>query len=214
MYRERLTITLEADLLSAIDSMIDGQLLRNRSQTIEHLLKEGIGLHELRQALLFFSAPLDSKQLEAVTAFCLSNQINELLLGVPAGQTSLLSDIQIQIRQQAPSMHLTHVPTDFGTGGALTLQRANLTHPFLMINLDGSLHLPLSILPVYAFHRLHHAPLTRLIKAGADSRYSPCGIDIASPEILLNVPTGITSLIDDVYPVMEKEGKVRTYVTD
>ena len=214
MYRERLTITLQADLLTAIDSMIDGQLLRNRSQTIEHLLKEGIGLHQLRQAFLFFNLPFDSKQLKAVTAFCLHSNIQELLLGLPAGQTSMLNDIQILIRQQAPNLLLKHVPTDFGTAGALILQRANLNHPFLLIALDTSLQLPISILPAYAFHRLHHAPLTRLIRAGADGRYAPCSIEIASPEALLSIPAGIASLIDDVFPVMEKEGKVRPYVID
>ena len=214
MYRERLTITLESNLLSAIDSMIDGQLLRNRSQTIEHLLKEGIGLHEIHRAFLFFTASLESKQLEAVTAFCLNNEINELLLGLPAGQTALLGDIQMQIRQQASNMSLVHVPTDFGTAGALILQRASLNHPFLIINLNTSLHLPDNILPAYTFHRLLHAPLTRLIRPSANKQYTPCGIEIVSPEMLLNIPAGIASLIDDVYPVMEKEGKVRTYVTD
>ena len=213
MYRERLTITLEPELLAAIDGMVDKQLLRNRSQTIEHLLKEGIGLHELRQAFLFFSEPADAAVLEQTVMFCANNGISELLLGIPAGQTAQFADMQAVARQAAPTLQITHVPTDFGTGGALVLQRENLSHPFLILTLTPNLRLPSSILVAYAFHRQHHAPLTRLIREEPDGRYAPCGIEIASPELLVSIPSGIASLSADVFPAMAKGGKVRSYVT-
>ena len=213
MYRERLTITLEVDLLSAIDALIDKQILRNRSQTIEYLLKEGMGLHELQQAFLFFNQQLDAKQLEHVVNFCVSNGISELLLGIPAGQTTLLHDAQTVIRQQHPSLNLIHVPTDFGTAGALVLQHARLVHPFLLLTLEPTLHVPSSILPAYSFHRQHHAPLTRLLKQDPENCFRPSGIEIASPELVSAIPAGIASLSADVFPALAKEGKVRLYVT-
>lgn len=41
--KTRLTITLSQDLLQNVDSTIDKQLIRNRSQAIEHLLHQSLG---------------------------------------------------------------------------------------------------------------------------------------------------------------------------
>lgn len=41
--KSRLTITLSQDLLKNVDATIDEQLIRNRSQAIEHLLQQSLG---------------------------------------------------------------------------------------------------------------------------------------------------------------------------
>lgn len=49
--RDRLTITLRRDLLSQIDSIIDGVQIRNRSHAIEYLLTQSLG-PQARQAII------------------------------------------------------------------------------------------------------------------------------------------------------------------
>ena len=48
MNRERLTITLRADLLKQLDGLIDGQRLRNRSHAIEYFLSRSLGAKNLK----------------------------------------------------------------------------------------------------------------------------------------------------------------------
>ncbi|MEK7827956.1 MAG: sugar phosphate nucleotidyltransferase, partial [Thermodesulfobacteriota bacterium] len=52
MTRERLTITLRKDLLEKIDSLIDGQKIRNRSHAIESLLSKATHHHPVKVLIL------------------------------------------------------------------------------------------------------------------------------------------------------------------
>lgn len=210
MLRERITITVEPGLVTAIDSLVDRQTLRNRSHAIEHLLKEGLGLHQVEQAVLFFDAPWQAEQLKEVAAACTSLGIGTLFIGLPLGEAARVSELGASLRDLGEFI-VTHLPTDFGSGGALLLQREALAHPFLVFWVGPGLHAPASVLPAYVFHRQHHALLTRLVRP-SDGSYAPAGIDILQPDLLAHIPAGQTDLIRDIYPELTRSANVRAYV--
>ncbi|MEM3247647.1 MAG: sugar phosphate nucleotidyltransferase [Candidatus Micrarchaeaceae archaeon] len=53
MPRERISIMLDSDLISRLDSLVDGVEIRNRSHAVERLLDETLRQHEPKRALVF-----------------------------------------------------------------------------------------------------------------------------------------------------------------
>ncbi len=58
MKRERLTITLRTDLLKTLDSLIDGQRLRNRSHAIEYFLSKSLAEKDSKVLILAGGNPV------------------------------------------------------------------------------------------------------------------------------------------------------------
>ncbi len=58
MSRERLTITLRDDLLRQLDSLIDGERLRNRSHAIEYFLSRTLGVRALKVLIMAGGRPV------------------------------------------------------------------------------------------------------------------------------------------------------------
>lgn len=215
MYRERLTITLERDLVTAIDSLIDKERLRNRSQTIEYLLKEGIGLHQLNQAFLFIDANLSTPQLNQVTQLFASTGISKIYLSIDRtlrDQTAEISqNIQNQYRELGLPVELDEVPADFGSGGALVVRKEELTTPFLLSWVAEEVPLPTSLVGAYVFHRQHQGLLTQLLHA-QELEFTSTGLAIANPELISHIPAGIVDLPSTVFPQLIKESKVKGYI--
>jgi NDP-sugar pyrophosphorylase family protein len=211
MQRERLTITLEPDLIAAADSLIDKSAIRNRSHALEHLIKEGLGLHLLRQAFFFVAADWEQRRLEELLALCVAQGIETVFLCVSAEAARIRSDIRALISDRAPGMAVRDVPLDFGSGGAILLQKEALAHPFLLAWLSGSLTLPPSLVGAYASYRAQQSVVTQLICSPNGQEYRRAGLAIAGPSLLAQVPAGIVSLEESVFPELLKAGKVGTY---
>jgi len=212
MFRERVTITLEPEVLVAIDSLIDSQVLRNRSHAIEHLLKEGLGLHQLEQAFLFFGDDWQQAQLEKVLELLAPLAVKQLFIVLPTASQHY-AEISALIHAHSPDRFtLTQVPADFGSGGAVVLQKAQITQPILLITIDAQFHPPSSLLPAYTFHRQHHSILTEFVCYTGKGEHQAAGLVLANPELLLHIPAGIISLQETVYPALAKENNLRAYV--
>lgn len=56
MRRERITVTLKGDLITNLDSLVDGKTVKNRSNAIEHLIENRFKLNVLRKAILVGSS--------------------------------------------------------------------------------------------------------------------------------------------------------------
>jgi len=206
--RERITVTLEPALIDSIELLVDGQTLRNRSHAIEHLLKEGLGLHELQQAFLFFEPGWTASQLTAVLSLCRLADIRTFFLCLPTGDPR--TD---EVRNLTKAFTTQLVPLDFGSGGALALQKEKISHPFLLVWLRPGLSIPTNITQLFTFHRQHHAILTRVLTPHGDAEYSAAGVDIAQPELIDSIPAGIVSLQATVFPNLAREAKMRGYAT-
>lgn len=205
--RERITITLEPDLVAAADALVDRSSIRNRSHALEHLIKEGLGLHLLRQAFFFVDEGWTQPALDSVVALCASQGIATVYLAAPA---HLRSDIRTLIAAKSPDIDLQDVPLDFGSGGALVLKKGELAHPFLLAWISAASSVPRELTGAYLAHRQRNALATQLVVAEGDA-YRPCGIAIAQPEILAYVPAGAVSLEATVFPELLKAGKLGTY---
>ena len=215
MQRNRLTITLDSELLKGIDGLIDKEELRNRSQTIEHLLKEGIGLHQLKQVFLFISEDFSQSHLEAVVKLCSFTEIRQFFVCTPlalqskvAEITAVINDIY-QAKNLIPSIQA--VPFDFGSGGALILQKHLLTTPFFLAWIKEPLPLPQNLISPYLFHRRHHPTLTQLLFTSDGATYTSNKLAIAQPELLSSIPAGISQIEETVFPELVKDDKVRAY---
>ena len=210
MQRERLTITLEPDLIAAADSLVDKSAIRNRSHALEHLIKEGLGLHLLRQAFFFVSG-WSQEQLAGLVRLCQVQGIEMIFLCLNAADTGQRADIRSLIGSQAPEITIRDVPLDFGSGGAVLLQKDQLAHPFLLAWLKPSLTLPPSLVGAYATHRSQQREATQLLVSQDGRQYREAGLSIASPGLLAHIPAGIASLEDSVFPELLKQGNVGTY---
>lgn len=118
MYRERITITVDSDLLQAVDGLIDKELLRNRSQTIEHLLREGIGLSQLKQAFLFVDESFEESRLINLIKLCTEAKIETFYICVRASEQAIFAKVSELIAQQTQA-EINLVPADFGSGGSV-----------------------------------------------------------------------------------------------
>ena len=210
MQRQRLTITLDTDTLTALDSLVDDDTLRNRSHAIEHYLKQGLGLHQLRQAFLFLEAGWEQDQLEKVLDLCSKTGITTLYLCLPSKLSGLASEVEASIAQKG-GFTTQFVPTDFGSGAAVLLQKAQLDQPFLLCWFTHELKVPDSLLLPYLFHTEHRSILTMLLSSNNALEYRASGLSIAQPELTSYIQAGISSLATDVFPLLLKDGKVRGY---
>jgi len=201
---------LEPDLVSAADALVDRSAIRNRSHALEHLVKEGLGLHLLRQAFFFLGDGWGQDQAERVAALCHTQGIVRSYLCASAGQESQRGDLRAVLGRRAPEMASEDVPLDFGSGGAVLLRQAELEHPFLLVWLGADLRLPASLVGAYAAHRRLNHTVTQLI-AGDGRRYAEAGLAIASPALPGHIPAGIVSLQAAVFPELLKTGTLGTY---
>lgn len=214
MYRERLTITLDTDLLSAVDSTIDRSSIRNRSHAIEHLLREGLALHQLTQAFLIIQEDWDSSTLPKVITLCDKVGITSYYLVANPITSSLTAEITISISNLS-ELHprVQTIAGDFGSGGALVLQRDKLHNPFLIIDLGADLSSPIELSAAYGFHRRHNGILTQVLRSADAQDFQATGFTIANPELIDEIPAGVVSLTETVFPALLKAGKVKGYVS-
>ncbi|MDE1860392.1 MAG: hypothetical protein KGH72_01610 [Candidatus Micrarchaeota archaeon] len=150
--KERLTITLDKNLLSAIDSMIDGVKIRNRSHAIEQLLNSSIHRSNYRKVLIFAGGskvtingrgvnvsmvsirgrPIISYILEELKA----NHVHDVIVSI--GRNS--DEIPAYLGNGSKfGMHINYVKEDMprGTEGALALAESFMgSEPFFAVNGD------------------------------------------------------------------------------
>ncbi len=217
MQRHRLTITLDTEILAALDTFTDGDLLRNRSQTLEHVLKEGLGLYNLRQAFIFAELGWQQIQLEATLNLASQSRISTLYLCLPSAQAATSQEmraiiVDYTIKNNLPAFEVIPVPSDFGSGTAVLLQKDHLETTFLIFELGTHFQAPTSLATPLAFHRQHHTAATLMLASNNSIDYSYSGIAIAEPELTTAITGGTSSLQQHIFPQLLKDGRVRGYL--
>lgn len=211
MSRDRLTITLDEALLSAVDGTIDGSTVRNRSHAIEHLIRQGLHLHELTHVVLLAGKetgrPIVPEFAERLRG---TNIIHGVIVSDPE-HPQWAQGLATSLQALAPTLQTRIIPGDFGTGAALTLLHDDLAQPFLLLELGEDTHLPPSFLPLYTEHRQSDKTVTQLLTTEDGLSFTPTGCRIISPEFIAQIPPGRANL-SDVFPLLAKAGRVGTYV--
>jgi len=173
--RDRLTITLRNDLLSELDSIVDGINVRNRSHAIEILLSRVLESRRVRKALILAGGkgtrmrpltyempkpmiPLKGKPLiQHIIELCRKYEIREIIMSVGYLGDKIKdhfgdgSHLGVDIKYVEEKQEL-------GTAGPLRLARKYINGPFLMFNGDVLSNIDLSDL--IRFHTEQKATAT------------------------------------------------------
>lgn len=211
MSRDRVTITLDDALLSAVDGTIDGSAVRNRSHAIEHLIRQGLHLHELTHVVLVAGTATTTPLLPQLTDRLKETSVTHCMIVSDPVDPNWANDTVAALAQLAPKLQTRILPGDFGSAAALTLAAQKLTTPFLIVEIAAHTALPSSFLRVYSSHHRTDCVVTHLLATHDGSTFQPTGVSVASPDLISEVPAGHSQL-SDVFPLLAKAGRVGAYV--
>ena len=151
--KERVTITLDKNLISQIDKRIDGMGIKNRSQEIEHLLSGSLGINIPSKAVLLVGGrgtrlrPLTDKIPKAlleVQGKVITEHIFDLLKKYGIRDVILcVGYLKDKIKEHFGNgnqvgMNVSYVEEDepLGTAGPLKLAKEHLKDSFIVSNGD------------------------------------------------------------------------------
>jgi hypothetical protein len=200
MKRERLTITCDAELLRAVDETVDGALIRNRSHAIESLIARGLALDSLTTLVVLPGEPVQASPFPQIHAFLSGTTVTQALVLTDPTRPAWASEAAAQLSP----LSTQSIPGEFGLSAALTLVRAQLSSPVLLIKLSPELNLPGSPLPLYSHHLRSGKLLTHLLT----ETLAPSGVSVLSPEGL-----DLSPATPDLFSSLAKIGKVGAYVS-
>ena len=184
MDRDRLTITLRKDILSRLDSLIDGVTLRNRSHAIESILEKslmpqvtqavilagGVGInmrpftYEIPKALI----PVHGKPLVEY----IIEQLRDAGIRSVVMATGHLGDKIIDHfgngSKYGVTIHYSQEQKQLGTGGALRNARSLLKMEPMLV-LHGDVLAEIDIKHLVAFHQEQHMVGTLALSTSADT---------------------------------------------
>lgn len=210
MKRERITITIDSELIPAIDAIVDGQAIRNRSHALEVTARRGLALTELGAIFFIYRNTFSTN--EAFTATLASLEARRWYCIAPtdqAGNASLWLESMAGQVTSTPERQV--IPADFGTAAAILLHKDQLPPHFLIIDLAGN-KIPSDLLAGYVRHTAGQHLLTSFL-TGDGLSYAATGWHLAARSLTEHIPAGFSSLETDVFPTLAKAGRINTYVT-
>lgn len=149
--KERLTISLPKDVLTALDNAIDGKDIRNMSHAIEHFLRKSLK-PSMTSVVILAGAPTQTKlhpSLTLIDGRTLLDIALEHLAKAGFKHAYILAGPHKTTLQKAlrhnygMTIHWTPEPKPLGTGGALKLLEGTLHEPFLVLHGDILTNIPI-----------------------------------------------------------------------
>ena len=236
--KEKISISLEEQMLPALDSLVDNRMIRNRSQAVEFVLNQYFDANApVRAVLLGGKIELESKTFQNVPMILSQLKtagISEIIVaGGPATESifnliqsdNFFSSKAIFLRESSPQ----------GTGGALKLAENYLKHPFILAYLDVAFEL--DILAMLAAHKKSRSLATMAVtyvpgdqltdyirikgdtittfeyKSGRTTPLQNAGIYVFDPRVLAEVQSK-SSLEKELFPQLVGEGQLRAFIFD
>ncbi|MBN1377231.1 hypothetical protein JW949_02760 [Candidatus Woesearchaeota archaeon] len=175
--KERVTLTIEEELLKKIDNSIDGSKIKNRSHAVELLLRKGLGNIKPQKAFILAGGKNNSGKsrsmvkiegkavLEHVIDLFKKHGINEIIISVSKKNQKIkkyFSDGSlwgVNIKYIEEEMPL-------GTGGPLNLAKEELKSTFVMCNADEIKDV--DILDMFNFHKENEGLVTMALTTVKD----------------------------------------------
>lgn len=163
--KERVTLTLDAELLKNIDEMVDSTHVKNRSHAVELLLLKGMGTRKPRKAVILAGGKAIKQKNESIPRPMLNVRQKPLLeYNIELLKKYDIKEIFIivgeggeHIKQYFGSglpfgVKITYLdePRALGTAGCLALAKPYLTETFIVCNGDELKNINLDEL--YNFH--------------------------------------------------------------
>lgn len=185
--KERVTLTIDKDILRQIDSRIDGHTMKNRSHAVEMLLVRALGSRKPTTALILAGGRDDSlKDVIGNLPKCLAVVNGKSLLehAILLFKKFDIKDILISIRADSHEIksaigdgekfgvNINYIEEEYplGTAGPLRMAKQFISSTFFMSNADELKEINLN--DMYAFHSEHRGLVTIALKTVSDpSRY-------------------------------------------
>jgi len=236
---ERVTITIEEDLLKKVDSMVKSGKAKSRSHALELIMNSYFKQRSSIQAIILlggekqhFMKKLNGQELLKHTVNWLKNEgVTTIIITVnPSNFQSvknLVGEHEVEIIQES---------TPLGTGGAIKQFRDELKETFLVIH--GDIYFQLSMEEFLKFHRENGGIITMALSSvkepgkfgvvrvsgsqvvefvekpkTASSYLINAGIYLMEPSIFHYYPQkSKISLETEIFPSIAKEGKLFGYI--
>lgn len=205
MDKERITISINKEVLSMIDSIIDGINVRNRSHAIESLTSRSLGGNQSKNAAVVLGGDDALKQLPKVTEIIKQLEKNgykkvHLAVGY------LADKIKTKLRaENFRQIKIEYITKGEGSAGAILPLKKIFNNTFLVINSPKSADFDISLFN--SFHKKHKA----LASVATSDLGHMHGFYFFEPKVFDYIPKGFSMLESDVLPKLLKNDALIVY---
>lgn len=181
--KERITLTLEKEILGKVDKTVDGIKVRNRSHAVEMILSKYMNMRELNTAFILCGGegtrlrpityetpkalvPVHGKPLiEHMFDLLKKYGISNVILSVGHMKEKIMEE---KARWSSKGIEISFVEEDrpLGTAGPLRIARDRLKKTFVMSN--GDELKDINIMEMYDFHKRNRALATIALTTVSD----------------------------------------------
>lgn len=205
MDKERITISINKEVLSMIDSVIDGINVRNRSHAIESLTSKALAGDQSKNAVVVLGGDDALKQLPRVTKII--KQLEKSGYKKVHLAVGYLAD---KIKAKLSAEDFRQIKIDYltkgeGSAGAILPLKKSFSNTFLVINSPESADFDISLFN--NFHKKHKA----LATAATSDLEHMHGFYLFEPKIFDYIPKGFSMLESDVLPKLLKDNALIVY---
>lgn len=207
MKRVRITISISQNVAREVDSRIDGTHIRNRSHAIESLLSESLQLSSIKTAVILAGGKDATKRIPAIEESIKqlrSFGIYQVIIAVGFLGKEIINHFG-ENGEKVSGVKITYHHSNNGTGGALYELKSKLKRSFFVINVKEPTRVDISNL--IKFHTEHKPTATVAIRSLRDLE----GYYLFEPEVFNYIPKGFSSLEDELFVTLTKEGKLLSY---
>lgn len=204
MSRVRITISIGEELAKEVDRLVDGTHVRNRSHAIETMLSETLHLSTIKTVVILAGGDKATKRIPAIVD-CIKQLRNFGSFQIIVAVGYLGKEIKAELAKHDADQQIEYIQSTNGTGGAINELKSKLKKPFLVVNIYQPTTVDWESL--IRFHNAHRPVVTVATKSLRDLY----GIYLFEPTVFDYIPKGFSSLEDDVFVTLTKEGKLLSY---
>lgn len=202
MERERLTISLKKNLLTAVDKTIDGVNVRNRSHAFETIILSTLNLNSTKNAVILIGGENALKNIPVVEdnlRKLKDNGFEKVYIAV-----GFLSD---KIKQKLGTgkeygLTLKYLEDGEGSGGSIGLLKKHFKKTFFVLNEIGIENVDIE--KEYEYHKNHNGVATVI----TDNIEELNGLYICEPQIFDSIPEGFSMLETDIFPQLVSKNEL------
>ncbi|HYD03459.1 MAG TPA: nucleotidyltransferase family protein [Alphaproteobacteria bacterium] len=174
--KERVTLTIDNEILEKIDNKVDGVTIKNRSHAVELLLIKALSANRLRKAIILAGGENDKNRkisildivqdrtlLEWNIKLLKRHGVTEMMICIPKGR----KDIMNACNSQNMGMNITYVEEEYplGTAGSVKAVQEFITESTVICYSDDLKKVDLD--DMYVFHK-HNNKLCTLALTTVD----------------------------------------------
>jgi len=236
--KDKISISLDEQMVSALDGLVDNKTVRNRSQAVEFVLSQYFESNAPLKAVLLGGKMEESAKsihnIAAILSQLKKAGISEIIVAGGKATENIFSEIQNDAFFSKKSIFLRE-DKPMGTAGALKLASNYLSGTFVVSYLDVSFEMDLKKMieqhkqtRALATMALTYVPTNGLTdyiritgdtvtefeyKTGRTTKLQNAAVYVFEVKLLEELPTR-GSLEKDSFPQLAKDGKLKAFVFD